>query len=320
MSALDDRLRSAADAVHQQMEHLSVPEPVNQRQSAARPSQKTPRVALLDTAGARRAATGHRARPSRALVALAAAVVVVLGASAVVGVARRGSHRGSALNIALLAATTQRQSVRMRITATRPMTLELFPHPTKPPTYRISGETGVYDFQRHVARIEIQHGSGNNTELVVGTHAYISLDPEIAANLPTRLRNKRWFEMNNSTDASAPLPFDLLAQLRQDPGTTSIQDLGTTQIGAEKVHHYKATGPKTPGVSPILIADIYVDSNNRLVRLRYVMNFGAGAAGAIQMDFSDYGVPVNVTAPPADEVVPVTDLPLVESAIANHIH
>jgi hypothetical protein len=77
MSALDDRLRSAADAVHQQMEHLSVPEPVNPRQSAARHSQKTRRVALLDTAGARRAATGHRARPSRALVALAAAVVVV---------------------------------------------------------------------------------------------------------------------------------------------------------------------------------------------------------------------------------------------------
>lgn len=199
------------------------------------------------------------------------------------------------------------------------MTFELFPatkSPPGPPQIEISGDTGVYDFQRNVARREIQGGWGKSTELLIGTHVYVSLDPEIAASLPARLRNKRWFEMNGSTDSFTPLPFDPLAQLRQDPGTTSIQDLGTTQIGAETVHHYNATGPKTRGGS----LDIYVDSNNRLNRLRFVLNFGAGLDGGMQMDFSDYGVRVNVTAPPADEVVPATDLPLVESAIANHIH
>jgi hypothetical protein len=53
---------------------------------------------------------------------------------------------------------------------------------------------------------------------------------------------------------------------------------------------------------------VYLDDAGNLVRLGSTINESAGSAGSIKvqesMDFSDYGAPVSVSSPPADEVIP----------------
>ena len=87
MGALEDRRRSAADAVHQQTERLSIPTDADEPEHGAR----------------------NRTRSGRALVAVAAVVVVVLVVSVAVGVTRSGSHGGGSNGgLLVVACMTQR--------------------------------------------------------------------------------------------------------------------------------------------------------------------------------------------------------------------
>jgi hypothetical protein len=63
------------------------------------------------------------------------------------------------------------------------------------------------------------------------------------------------------------------------------------------------TPPSSNGPTIIVTStfDIYVDTHNRLVRLHSVDRQAIGTSTE-QIDFSDYGIAVHVTAPPANQV------------------
>ena len=112
-------------------------------------------------------------------------------------------------------------------------------------------------------------------------------------------------------------PFDPLAQLRA--ANVTLEDSGTTKIGDAKVRHYRGparvpfTPPSSANLPPTTLTltfDLYVDSNNRLVRwVQITKQPGVATEVTSQLDFSDYGIDVNVTAPPPDQVLRESDLP-----------
>jgi hypothetical protein len=308
MSALDDRLRSAAEAVHQQTERLSIPATADEPEHGA----------------------GNRTRSSRTLVAVAAVVVVVLIAAVAVGVTRSGSHGGSGSNgggftIEALAATTQQQSARVTITVTLPPSLS--PGlPSGAASQYAFVETGLVDFRRRVARIAIEEATAKGspeqigTELLLDGYVYSSITPSNAASIPAEIRRtKRWLKAtprNSANPFSSLNPFDPLAGLQANH--VKVTDLGTTKLGNQTVHHYQGTQrvpytpPSSSGPAETLTVtfDIYVDSHDRLVRLTSTTKQPGVAEGSkTQIDFADYGVRVNVTAPPADEVYTAPDVP-----------
>jgi hypothetical protein len=309
MSALDDRLRSAAEAVHQQTERLSIPA------TADEPEHGAP----------------DRTRSSRTLVAVAAGVVVVLIASVAVGVTRSGSHGGGGSNggggftIEALAATIQQQSARVTITVTLQPSLSPGLQSGAANQYAFV-EAGLVDFRRRVARIAIEEATGKGspkqigTELLLDGYVYTSITAANAASIPAEIRRtKRWLKAtprNSANPFSSLNPFDPLAGLQAHH--VKLTDLGTTKLGKQTVHHYQGTErvpftpPSSSGPPETLTAtfDIYVDSHDRLVRLTSTTKQpGISEGSKAQIDFADYGVRVNVTAPPADQVYTAPDVP-----------
>ena len=75
---------------------------------------------------------------------------------------------------------------------------------------------------------------------------------------------------------------------------------------ADRYHgvvHTRVTPPSTTPTFTLTTAfDIYVDTHNRLVRLRTVDTEPRRGSSMSQLDFSDYGVHVDVAAPPAEQV------------------
>lgn len=54
--------------------------------------------------------------------------------------------------------------------------------------------------------------------------------------------------------------------------------------------------------------DVYIDGNDQFRRLTEQLQYGEGSVtvgGTINLDFSDYGAPVSISAPPADQTVPL---------------
>jgi hypothetical protein len=307
MSALDDRLRSAADAVHQQTERLSIPANADEPEHEAR----------------------NRTRSSRTLVAVAAVVVVVLIASVAVGVTRSGSHggggsnEGGAFTIEALAATTQQQSARVTITVA--LAPSLSPGlPAGSASQYAFVETGLVDFRRRVARIASEEETPKGTkrvgtELLLDGYVYSSITAANAASIPAEIRRtKRWLKApprNSANPFTSLNPFDPLAGLQANH--VKLTDLGTTKLGNQTVHHYRGTQrvpytpPSSSGPAETLTVtfDIYVDGHDRLVRLTSTTKQpGVPEGSTAQVDFADYGVRVNVTAPPADQVYTAPDV------------
>ncbi len=59
-------------------------------------------------------------------------------------------------------------------------------------------------------------------------------------------------------------------------------------------------------------ADVWIDDNDRVVKMHFTMDasgFGVGAGTAeVTMEITDFGVPVDVQAPPADQTVDFSEL------------
>jgi hypothetical protein len=305
MSALDDRLRSAANAIHQQTEGLSIPADLDDPERVV----------------------ASRTRLNRLLVTLAAAVVVALVASVAVGLTRRGSDGsgGGALSIEALAKATQKESAHLTLTfifsSSNSGDWCVEPEKSKGPQECRLTFDGVVDFRRKTARIDLMERNSTvgalkriGTALEVDGRVFESVPGGYLAGQVAELpRTKRWIEShpNDSSGSSffADLsPFDPLALFRGH--FLKVDDLGMTRLRGEDVHHYRGTERTTyddGGVNgPV---DVYVDRQNRLVRISGVTHYSDGSTSGGQADFSDFGVRVHVNAPPADQVVQESDLP-----------
>jgi hypothetical protein len=102
-----------------------------------------------------------------------------------------------------------------------------------------------------------------------------------------------------------------------------VQDLGQEDVNGVTATHYRAsidyakvldklpdaTDEQREALSKIGVvpADVWIDANDRVVKVHMTIDaggFGAGAGTAeLTMELSDFGVPVDVEAPPADQTV-----------------
>jgi hypothetical protein len=261
-----------------------------------------------------RATTVSSTRSRRApVVVLAAAAVVVVIAAVAVGLARHGSRNGGGgLTIEALAATTQQQSARITITQTLPS------DPSDRHPYLLL-TTGVVDYRTGNGRFDTstKNGSGPaqpfESGLVVDGRHYMSIGPGLEG-IPERIfRTKKWIyedTRNASVQLSGLNPFDPFGSFKDLHIT--LKDRGTATFNGQTVEHYTATGsisspPSLGSVQKATLAfDVYVDSHGRVTHIRVDQK---AANSTIQIDFSDYGVHVDVTAPPANLVVRASDLP-----------
>jgi hypothetical protein len=128
---------------------------------------------------------------------------------------------------------------------------------------------------------------------------------------------KPWLKVN--AGATNPLskvfnsinPANYLAYLN---GITTYRNRGLETVNGVRTRHYTVTvdtakmlagNPALSGQSlsslglpKALTSDVYVDSANRPVKL----SVGLGSVASIEAHFSKYGQPVQISAPPANQV------------------
>lgn len=288
MSALDDRLRRGAQAVHDRVADLAIPG-----------------AELVGIEDAR------RRRPSSRQVSLvAAAVVVLVVASAVALVVRGDGSNRRPFTVAALAKGLAQGSARIEASFHVPAAHGDF------------GYTGVVDFAKGDGRLYVVDSTTPDgpkqrvlQELVVDGRGYVPLD-RYGGEVPADIRRtKRWVENDRASGSllQGLGPFDPSAPFLG--AHVAFTDLGETHIRGSAVEQYRGTSHTTvtaPGSStPMAITtryDVYVDHQSRIVRVssRSLQSVGVVTS---RIDFSDFGVRVEVSAPPADQVVRQSELP-----------
>jgi hypothetical protein len=157
-------------------------------------------------------------------------------------------------------------------------------------------------------------------EVLKGTTVYMR-SPVFSSNLPS---GKTWVSVNLAS-AAKKLGVNLAQYTQQDPTDIlaalkkagSVAKVGSETVAGVDATHYRATIDleKTPNGKQLekqtnlksLPVDVWLDGNNLLRRM--TMKYNAGTAStAMQMDFSNYGEPVDVQVPSASETVDMTKL------------
>ncbi len=207
-------------------------------------------------------------------------------------------------------------------------------------TIQGSGETSA-DGKR--ARIEMQvPGGGQLEELLVDDALYLNLDslPFGGGQLPA---GKHWIRIGfDDIAGQLGLNLDELRDQAQS-GTPSnglkyleglsgdVERIGDDTINGEHATRYRASidyslvAEKLPGLSDAakqrlgklgtVPADVWIDDHDRVVKMHYAIDGSAfGVAGStagtaeLTMEITGFDDPVDVQAPPSDEVIDLSDL------------
>ena len=173
---------------------------------------------------------------------------------------------------------------------------------------------------------------GSIEERIVDGAIYMNLDsfPGAAAELA----GKQWVKLDleqlqqrdgafgylaNQAESNSPKQgLEYLQGLSGD-----VQDLGPDTVGGQPATHYRASIDYAKVLDRLpdanqetrdaltklgtVPADVWIDGQDRVVKMHMTIDgraFGAGAGTAeLTMELSDFGVPVDVQAPPADETI-----------------
>lgn len=198
--------------------------------------------------------------------------------------------------------------------------------------------TGQVDFTDNAMSMNVDTSAAGRAmtlrELFVGGHIFMGMT--IAGQDLARLVGKAWIELPVNAPASGSgnlgsgNPVDQI-RLLEAKGSTVVPK-GTTTIDGTRVHGYAVTPAKaamlaqvqklsstlTPAQiqqiestiqsSPPPTFTVWFDGSQLLRRIAIDMQLAAlgrgSGGGQIDMDFSNYGVPVHVTAPAASDVMP----------------
>jgi len=253
--------------------------------------------------------------------------LVVLASVAVLA-AGCGTQRAQAVNVSAAAAGTASQRARvtvMTMTRTAGMSVSFT-------------ETGVFDFA-HSRGVLRMNGPGGlaSEELFIPPHTYVKL-PGGHGLLP---RGKSWVALGSAGAGGlgnallSPFggtdPGDLLASLTAV--SSSVRNLGVTTVRGVPVTHLRldvdpakaaarAPGGQRAGLrafaaslgAATIPVDVWVDQQNRVRRVRWSPHLpgGMGAPAATRFtqtaDFYDFGVAVQVSAPPPGQVASFSHL------------
>lgn len=195
-----------------------------------------------------------------------------------------------------------------------------------------STATGVFDFARSRGMITIA-GADGMTELFVPATTYVKF-PDAAADSGALPEGKTWLALPDRTTSASGLlaldggggdPADLLASL-------TAMSSGVTKIGATTIRGVPVTGfaltvdpakaaatipgadraavealAKISGATEIPV-DVWVDGHNLVRREKLTLPIPGGTGAptgshlVLTTDFYDFGVRVQVSAPPASQV------------------
>ena len=204
-------------------------------------------------------------------------------------------------------------------------------------TVTVTG-TGSIDFTNSAVSLNLTaHAAGqqiNEQAVYLAGVVYEQL-PEIAQVAP----GKSWVSLDLSSLTQAAgqednglggNPLAMLHVLALQGNT--VTDGGATTLGGQSVHEYDVSlnpaviqkeldSANLPAwlkqaVSQVTVhggsEKVYIDDAGQLAGSSYVVEETAGAAGTVSVSeslgFSDYGTPVSISAPPADEVIPFSQL------------
>jgi hypothetical protein len=189
------------------------------------------------------------------------------------------------------------------------------------------------------AGIEIDiPGVGRIEERILDDSVYLSLDgfPLPDGSVPA---GKHWLRMDVG-DLARASGLDLNTFREQAQSSTPAQGLAylhglsgaVERVGDEVLHgahatHYRASIDYATAVDELpnltaqarqrlatlgrVPADVWIDDYNRVVKMQFSVDgsaFGSGHA-EMTMEISDFGAPVVIEAPPADQVISISELP-----------
>ena len=191
------------------------------------------------------------------------------------------------------------------------------------------------------ASLGLPGGGGKLDIMTIGTDAYVKIPPGLAGPASQLLGGKPFLKIDmQAVGESQGLDLSALEQGADPAGqldylkgaANDVKEAGTESIRGVKTTHYKATidlnkaeASMTPaqrkatdalkqktGITTIPV-EVWVDAQGRARRMwsRVDMTKASGAAASVgyvttTIEFYDYGTPVQITAPPADQVADLT--------------
>lgn len=241
---------------------------------------------LPDDPADRYAAVASRRRRSdhRRTTVLAAALAVVTVAATTSALTWRGSATPSADTF--LSATTGARTARVTMTV------------------HLGGQsgrtTGVVDFARHRLRLDSTENGQTSTMLVIGQDTYVSGAVVTFFGAPP---GKPWLHLTSGSSVASTSLFDpteILTALRKQHA--SVERAGTAVVDGVRTTDYRVTGDVTRGKDTNAVqvggdgtAHVFVDADGLVRRL-------ALGPDALTLDFTDFGLPVSLEAPPPSQV------------------
>jgi hypothetical protein len=255
--------------------------------------------------------------------------LVVLAGVAVLAAGCGTQRAQAAVNVAAAAAGTASQRARVTVTTT-----------TRTQGMSVSfTETGVFDFARSRGVLRMAGPAGMaSEELFVPPHTYVKLPGGTHGLLP---RGKSWVALGSAaagglgTALLGPFggtdPGDLLASLTAV--SSNVSKLGAATVRGVPVTHLRLDVDPAKAASRVprrqragfrafaasleadtIPVDVWVDQQDRVRRVRWSPRLpgGMGAPAAARFtqtaDFYDFGVAVEVSAPPAGQVTSISHL------------
>lgn len=250
-------------------------------------------TAVADEPGTTDLLSGVRRAQRRRRVLVPTASVATAGALAIAAVASLGvgGAPSAQATVTAAAAHTAGQSFRVRI---------------------VSGQgtyNGAFDPARRTGRLTFP---GGGEDLYVGDTVYMRNTGPKASPLPP---GKHWISalrMSNAQMAKIGAAIEVVKLGAQDPqfvlqqlrSATHVRDAGSTSGSGWTGHRYSFTvtnAPDAKGSAMTASGTVAVDSQG-LVRALDITAEGQGRGVHSVMEFSDYGLKVDVMSPPADQV------------------
>jgi hypothetical protein len=206
-------------------------------------------------------------------------------------------------------------------------------------TIAITGQ-GVADLATNASRMSLdmaglpaaltKNGTTGQAEQI-GTVIYMKL-PFLQGQLPD---GKQWFKLDLAQTARAQgidlgspssFNFDPKETLQELLASGNARRVGTETIQGERMTHYHSQvdlaniahipADQRPAVQKLLKAagtsrlpvDVWVDSQHMLRRETMTLPLGKGASARLSVDLSQFGSPVDIEPPSADDVFDATQI------------